>query len=100
MKKALYGTTALVAAAVAAGQADAASGLKLGITGFYRGAIGAAFGDSNSVPSQNNGAPSFTVNTGAGDFGRNSVAFRQEVRVNFTGSTTLDNGITVDVLVG
>ncbi len=94
MKKTLYGTTALVAAAMVAGQADAASGLKLGITGFYRGAIGAAFGD---------GGPRFPVaptDDGFGMWGRNNVAFRQEVRVNFTGSTTLDNGITVGVLVG
>ncbi len=90
MKKALYGTTALVAATIVAGQADAASGLKLGITGFYRGAIGASFGDDNTS------GPSY----GAGQSGRNNVTFRQEVRVNFTGSTTLDNGITVDVLVG
>ncbi len=95
MKKALYGTTALVAAAVVAGQADAASGLKLGITGFYRGAIGATFGDSNQITTF--GGPG---DEGTGLYGRNNVAFRQEVRVNFTGSTTLDNGITVDVLVG
>src|SRR6266446_582981 len=92
MKKALYGTTALVAAAVVAGQADAASGLKLGITGFYRGAMGGSFGSGDAVP----GDPT----TGAGLAGRNNFAFRQEVRVNFTGSTTLDNGITVGVLVG
>src|SRR6266404_8995891 len=92
MKKALYGTTALVAAAMVAGQADAASGLKLGITGFYRGAMGGTFGTSNSAF----GVP----NTGTGLAGRNNFAFRQEVRVNFTGSTTLDNGITVGVLVG
>jgi hypothetical protein len=90
MKKALYGTTALVAAAFVAGQADAASGLKLGITGYYRGAIGASFGDANQ----------FGGDDGTGTWGRGSVAFRQEVRVNFTGSTTLDNGITVGVLVG
>jgi len=95
MKKALYGTTALVAAAVAAGQADAASGLKLGITGFYRGAIGASFGSSNQFTRSGGG-----TDEGSGMYGRNNVAFRQEVRVNFTGSTTLDNGITVDVLVG
>ena len=97
MKKALYGTTALVAAAVVAGQADAASGLKLGITGFYRGAMGGTFGTDNEI------APSVLgVNGGFGTGldGRNNFAFRQEVRVNFTGSTTLDNGITVGVLVG
>ena len=96
MKKALYGTTALVAAAVVAGQADAASGLKLGITGFYRGAVGVSFGDSNTGTFFSNPNPGI----GSGMSGRNNVTFRQEVRVNFTGSTTLDNGITVDVLVG
>jgi outer membrane protein OmpU len=95
MKKALYGTTALVAAAVVAGQADAASGLKLGITGYYRGAIGATFGTTNQFTRLGGG-----TDEGAGLYGRNNVAFRQEVRVNFTGSTTLDNGITVGVLVG
>ena len=95
MKKILYGTTALVAAAVAAGQANAASGLKLGITGFYRGAIGATFGSDSSQT-----FPSIDPDRGAGLNGRSNVAFRQEVRVNFTGSTTLDNGITVGVLVG
>ena len=98
MKKALYGTTALVAAAVVAGQADAASGLKLGITGFYRGAIGGTFGDSNEITPP--GSLTAPFGTGTGLYGRNNVAFRQEVRVNFTGSTTLDNGITVGVLVG
>jgi outer membrane protein OmpU len=95
MKKALYGTTALVAAALVAGQADAASGLKLGISGFYRGAIGATFGDTNQLSTFGT-----TTDEGTGLYGRNNVAFRQEVRVNFSGSTTLDNGITVGVLVG
>src|SRR6266478_1879022 len=91
MKKALYGTTALVAAAVVAGQADAASGLKLGITGFYRGAMGGTFGDSNETvaPVFNPDGTLFSPGTGTGLYGRNNFAFRQEVRVNFTGSTTL-----------
>ena len=95
MKKALYGTTALVAAGLVAGQASAASGLKLGITGYYRGAIGA----SNSAI-RTNSFPGVVLVAGDGDWGRNNVAFRQEVRVNFTGETTLDNGLTFDVLVG
>src|SRR6266481_10034155 len=45
MKKVLYGTTALVAAGLVAGEASAAGGLKLGITGFYRNAIGGSFGN-------------------------------------------------------
>ena len=40
MKRVLLGSTALVAAGLVASQADAASGLKLGISGYYRGAIG------------------------------------------------------------
>ncbi len=91
MRKVLYGTTALVAAGLVASQANAASGLKLGISGYYRGAIGAEFGSSVQIS---------TSASGIGDWGRNTVAFRQEVRVNFSGETTLDNGITVGVLVG
>ena len=93
MKKVLLGTTALVAAGMVAGQADAASGLKLGISGYYRGAMGGEFGSNDQLA-----APSSSI--GGGDFGRNNFSFRQEVRVNFTGSTTLDNGMTVGVLVG
>jgi hypothetical protein len=40
MKTWIMGTSALMTAALAAGEAGAASGLKLGITGFYRNAIG------------------------------------------------------------
>jgi outer membrane protein OmpU len=90
-----------------AGEASAASGLKLGITGFYRNAIGGSFG--NGPTSQNlagtgalaptGGNPGVTT-AGLGNFDRQAVSMRQEIRVNFTGQTTLDNGITVGVLVG
>ena len=98
MKKVLYGTTALVAAGLVAGEASAASGLKLGITGFYRNSIGGSFGNSptTKVPSGGGGVTTF----GLGNFDRQHVSMRQEIRVNFTGQTTLDNGITVGVLVG
>jgi len=95
MKKVLLASTALVAAGLVASQADAASGLKLGISGYYRGAVGGEFGSSDGT-TFGGGGTSF----GGGDWGRQNVSFRQEVRVNFTGSTTLDNGITVGVLVG
>jgi predicted porin len=103
MKKVLYGTTALVAAGLVAGEASAASGLKLGITGFYRNSIGGSFG--NSPTSQHFGdgplAQGVGITTsGLGNFDRQNVSMRQEIRVNFTGQTTLDNGITVGVLVG
>jgi len=112
MKKVLYGTTALVAAGLVAGEASAASGLKLGITGFYRNAIGGTFGNSPTTQFGGSGAFSGatpggalapnagTTTAGLGNFGRQNVSMRQEIRVNFTGQTTLDNGITVGVLVG
>ena len=46
MKRHLYGTTALVVAGLVASESQAASGLKLGITGFYRNSIGGSFGNS------------------------------------------------------
>ncbi len=95
MRRVLYGTTALVAAGLAAGEASAASGLKLGITGFYRNAIGAAWGNEPAA-SIGGGPGTFGLNS----FGRQDVSMRQEIRINFTGQTTLDNGITVGVLVG
>src|SRR5580692_2021825 len=103
MKKLLLGTTALVAAGLVAGEASAASGLKLGITGFYRNAIGGSFGNSPStqtVHASTGGAVTSFSTAGLGNFDRQAVSMRQEIRVNFTGQTTLDNGITVGVLVG
>src|SRR6516164_3689493 len=106
MKGVLCGTTALVAAALAMGEASAAGGLKLGITGFYRNAIGGSFGNSvggfgppqHATNGVTSGGAGYTA--GYGSFDRQSVSMRQEIRVNFTGKTTLDNGITVGVLVG
>jgi len=98
MKKVLYGTTALVAAGLVAGEASAASGLKLGITGFYRNAIGGSFGNGPTTQHPTTGGGVSTA--GLGNFDRQNVSMRQEIRVNFTGQTTLDNGITVGVLVG
>ena len=104
MRKVLYGTTALVAVGLAAGEASAASGLKLGITGFYRNSIGGSFGNSPTTQyplgSGPGGAGVGTTTAGLGNFDRQNVSMRQEIRVNFTGETTLDNGITVGVLVG
>jgi outer membrane protein OmpU len=98
MKIALKGTTALVAVGFAAGEASAASGLKLGISGFYRNAIGGSFGNA---PTTQHIVTAGSVSTaGLGDFDRQAVSMRQQIRVNFAGKTTLDNGITVGVLVG
>src|SRR6516164_6783417 len=103
MRRVLYGTTALVAAGLAAHEASAANALKLGITGFYRNSIGGSFGNSPTTQHFGTGplAQGAGVTTsGLGNFDRQNVSMRQEIRVNFTGETTLDNGITVGVLVG
>jgi len=86
MKKLLLGTTALVAAGVLTGQAQAADPVSLSLGGYYRTAIGAVFdGD------EDNGV------TGEGGVGRHSYYHEQDVEVHFTGETTLDNGLTVGV---
>jgi len=104
MKRHLYGTTALVVAGLVASESQAASGLKLGITGFYRNSIGGSFGNSPTTQFPGGGGPLAqgvgVTTAGLGNFDRQNVSMRQEIRVNFTGKTTLDNGITVGVLVG
>jgi len=84
MKKALLGTTALIAAGLAVGDAYAADGVKLSIGGRYMGAAGVVFDDSD-VP-------------GLDDTWRNYV-FKQDVEVYFLGETVLDNGLTVGARV-
>jgi hypothetical protein len=81
MKYALLGTTARVAAGLATSHAQAAQGVQLGIEGYYAGAAGLILDQDD----------------GTGDPGQHTrdVVFRQEVEVHFTGSTTLDNGLTV-----
>jgi hypothetical protein len=75
---------------LAAGQAQAASGLQLTITGHYRGAAGLVTGGESAAAG----------NVFLGDYGRSDGGFRQEVRINITGKTTLDNGLTIGVLIG
>ena len=85
-----------------AGEAPAADGLKLGITGFYRNSIGSSFGGAPTTQHFGTGplGTAGITTSGLGNFDRQAVSMRQEIRVNFTGETTLDNGITVGVLVG
>jgi predicted porin len=92
-----------VAAGLSTHGALAAEGLKLSIDGFYRNSIGGSFG--NSPTSKFPGTGPLNLGTGVttaglGNFDRQNVSMRQEIRVNFSGQTTLDNGITVGVLVG
>ncbi|MGH6719375.1 MAG: porin [Alphaproteobacteria bacterium] len=85
MKKVLLGTTALVAAGMLTGQAQAADPVTLSLGGYYRSAIGAIFDDENNAL------------TGEGGVNRHEYFHEQDVEVHFTGETTLDNGLTVGV---
>src|SRR5690348_155018 len=91
LKKALAGTTALAAAGLAAGPLSAAGGIQLGISGYYRASAGFLAGGDQTATAGGGGL---------GDFGRTSGGFRQEIRINFKGQAALDNGITVDALIG
>jgi len=82
MKKVLLGSTALVAAGLIAGHAEAADGVKLSLGGYYRGVAGVMFDDFDGAAA------------GLEDDLRNYV-FKQDVEVHFKGETTLDNGLTV-----
>jgi len=87
MKKALLGTSALVAASVlAAGPATAAEPLKLGLGGYMEQSIGIIDHDGDA---------STQAGVGRGT-GRGFDIF-EETEVFFKGSTTLDNGIKVAV---
>lgn len=86
MKKVLLGSTALVAAGLIAGHAEAADGVKLSLGGYYRGVAGVMFDDFDGAAA------------GLEDDLRNYV-FKQDVEVHFKGETTLDNGLTVGAVV-
>ncbi len=100
MRKALLCGTALVTAGLISSQASADQQLKLGISGFYRGAVGGIIGGDQAHTNFTASGPFRHVTVGQGDFGRTSEGFRQEIRINFKGDTTFDNGLTVAVLVG
>jgi len=84
MKKVLLGTTALVAASVivGGGVAQAEEPISVGVGGYYRAAM--AFIDQDN----SDGEPAD---------GNHSVALAQDIEISISGSTTLDNGITVGV---
>jgi len=81
MKKVLLGTSALVAAGLAVGDAYAAEGVTLELGGRYMGAAGVAFDDLDSAL--------------VDDDDLREYVFKQDVEVYFAGETVLDNGLTV-----
>jgi len=86
MKKALYTTTAIIGAnLIALGSAQAAEGVKIGLSGF----MNTYYGVSSRDADEDSGSAT-------ADSDRN-VSHFQDATVNFIGSTTLDNGIEVGV---
>lgn len=83
MKHILLGTTALVAAGLVAGTAEA--NVQLGLGGYYVAAAGVNFSQDDE----------------AGEPGNNTSAdvFRQDVEVYFRGEVTLDNGLAVGATI-
>ena len=86
MKKVLLSTTALVAAGMMAGAAQAEEMMEepisLSVGGYYRAAVGNVSG--NDGPGQPQAD-------------RHSTGIAQDSEITFSGSTTLDNGLTVGV---
>ena len=79
MKKLLSGTTAIVAAGVLAGGAQAADPISIGVGGYFNAGV--------SVVSQDQ------------DQNLRSYGVEREAEIIFSGSTTLDNGLDVGVTV-
>ncbi len=90
MKKLLYGTTALVAAGMVAGGAQAADKIKVGVGGYF-------FGYLVGVD-QDDSAASSAVSADPGN-NRRGHDITREGEIIFTGKTTLDNGIQFGVQV-
>ena len=84
MKKALYGTTALVAMGALAAPAQAADPVQIGISGNYQFLSGFALTGQDDAAGQ----------PGAD---KRNHALWHESEVQFSGETTLDNGMTVGV---
>jgi hypothetical protein len=87
MKQGLLGSTALAVLGLAATDAMAADGVKLGIGGWYNAAAGA-------VPAED-----FSASSGVDEGDVRDYVFKQNVAVAFTGESTLDNGLTVGAYV-
>lgn len=88
MRKILLGTTALMAAgALYAADAQAADPIKVGVGGFMTQRFGYATTDNSSSPAAPAGI----------DYDGFDV--KQDAEIHFMGSTKLDNGITVGIVV-
>ena len=79
MRKALFGTTALIAAGLLASGAQAAEMIGIGVGGYFHAGVSLVDQDM--------------------DGGKRDFGVDREAEIIFTGSTTLDNGLSVGVNV-
>ena len=87
MKRALLGSTALVAVGLCAAGATAADGVKLTIGGYYHAAAGGIAGED------------FSASSGVSGGDLRDYAFKQNIDITFSRETVLDNGLTVGAFV-
>jgi hypothetical protein len=85
MKRILYGTTALMAVGLLAGNVGAAEKIKLGLGGYWRAAVHLGNSDSDA--------------TGNAATKQRAHGFGQESEIYFSGKTTMDNGVKMGVMV-
>ena len=87
-RRTLLGSTALAVVAFAAAGARAEDdGVKLNVSGYYHAAAGAIIGQD------------FSASSGVDEGAVRKYAFKQKVDIDFTGETTLNNGLTVGAYV-
>jgi len=87
VRNALLGSTMLVALGLVVRDAAAADDIKLEIRGNYQGAAGVVFSED------------FSSSSGVSGKDLRDYVFKQDVEINFSGETTLDNGLTVGVYI-
>ena len=86
MKKILLGTTALIAMGLVSGQANAADKISLGLGGFMNQYV--AYSDNDA-----------TATTANPDAQNDAISQYGDTEIYVSGSTTLDNGLTVKAMV-
>jgi predicted porin len=91
MKHAWLGTTALVAAGFVAAPALAEDGIHLTVGGYFKEAF-MAVADDNDIRDSDESLTGTLQDPG---FDRNTDGFFNDAEVDFTGTTTLDNGLEV-----
>lgn len=87
MRNALLGSTMLVALGFVVRDAAAADGVKLEIRGNYQSAAGVVFSEDFSSLSSVSGKD------------LRDYVFKQDVEINFSGETTLENGLTIGAYI-